>query len=96
MASRESHKHGPVKPSRPERITRGKRILVDVDEDEAERDATFWNQDFFAEENQDNDFKSDDEAEVEDVPDSDFDESVSFSVLFPVAAHMHMHSQVSE
>lgn len=86
MSSRESNKHGPAKPSRPERSTRGKRVRVDLDEDEAAEDEVFWNQDFFAEEQADIDFKSDDEAEVEDVPDSDFDESVSFFNHVPIGS----------
>lgn len=76
MSSRDS-KHGNTqKPSRPERTTRGKRI--ELDEDEVAADGEFWDQQFFAEDAVDMDFKSDDEKEVEDVPDSDFDESVSF------------------
>lgn len=91
MSSRESNKNGPAKPSRPERSTRGKRIRVELDEDEAAEDESFWNQEFFAEEQADNDFKSDDEAEVEDVPDSDFDESVSFLIAFPKTARVHLY-----
>lgn len=80
MSSRDS-KHGNTqKPSRPERTTRGKRI--ELDEDEVAADGEFWDQQFFAEDAVDMDFKSDDEKEVEDVPDSDFDESVSIAIEY--------------
>lgn len=59
----------------PQRSTRGKRLNAAL-EDDAEADEEFWNQEFFAEEAEDVDFKSEDEAEEEDVPDSDFDLSV--------------------
>lgn len=56
----------------PQRTSRGKRIQQ-VLEDEGDED--FWNQEFFAEEVQDIDYQESDEEE--DVPDSDFDVSVS-------------------
>lgn len=48
-------------------------------EEEGSADEDFWNQDFFEEEAQDIEYNSSNasEAEEPDVPDSDFDESVS-------------------
>ena len=57
----------------PERMSRGKRIRQAM-EDEAEGDEDFWNQEFFAEEAQDIDYQE--SSEEEDVPDTDFEESV--------------------
>ena len=56
----------------PERASRGKR-MGQVMEDE-EGDVEFWNQEFFAEEVQDIDYQE--SSEEEDVPDSDFEQSV--------------------
>jgi hypothetical protein len=61
----------------PQRTSRGKRIQQ-VLEDEG--DENFWNQEFFAEEAQDIDYQESDEEE--DVPDSDFDVSVSVACTF--------------
>jgi hypothetical protein len=59
-------------PDLPPRISRGKRVHLVLEE---EGDEDFWNQEFFAEEGQDIDYEE--SAEEEDVPDSDFDVSVS-------------------
>jgi hypothetical protein len=59
----------------PERSTRGKRMRAQLDDEDAEADAEFWNQDFFAEDARDADYQS--EKEEEDVVDSDFYESES-------------------
>jgi hypothetical protein len=59
----------------PERSTRGKRMRAQIEDEEAEADADFWNQEFFAEDAGDADYAS--EKEEEDVPDSDFFESES-------------------
>ncbi len=45
-------------------------------EDQESADEEFWNQDFFAEEEKDQEFEAS-ESEQEDVPDSDFSEEVS-------------------
>lgn len=58
----------------PERSTRGKRMRQAMEEQEDQADEQFWNQDFFQEEMEDIDYQE--EVEVEDVPDSDFDEPV--------------------
>ena len=58
----------------PERASRGKRLRQALEDEEAEDDAEFWNQEFFAEEAQDIDYQESEESE--DVPDTDFDESV--------------------
>ncbi len=58
----------------PQRSTRGKRIQVAL-EDEGDADEEFWNQEFFAEEQVDEDYQS--EPEQEDVVDTDFDEEES-------------------
>jgi vacuolar protein sorting-associated protein 72 len=59
----------------PERSTRGKRMRAQLDDEDAEADAEFWNQEFFAEDARDADYQS--EKEEEDVVDSDFFESES-------------------
>ena len=59
----------------PERATRGKRLRAALEDEDANADEEFWNQEFFAEEGQDEDYKS--EKEEEDVADSDFFESES-------------------
>lgn len=59
----------------PARQSRGKRMRQAIEDEEEAADNEFWQQEFFAEEAQDIDYQS--EAESEDVPDSDFDESVS-------------------
>lgn len=57
----------------PSRSTRGKRIQQAL-EDENDADNEFWNQEFFAEEQEDIEYEASDEGE--DVVDSDFDEPV--------------------
>jgi len=59
----------------PERSTRGKRMRAQLADEEADADADFWNQEFFAEDARDIDYQS--EKEEEDVPDSDFFKSES-------------------
>ena len=61
--------------------------LLQLLEDEGSADDDFWNQDFFAEEQQgDVEYNSSNasEAEEPDVPDTDFDESVCSAPLQPV------------
>ena len=60
----------------PQRASRGKRIQALIDDEEAQADEEFWKQDFFAEDQADVDFKSEEEVEEADVVDSDFDDSV--------------------
>ncbi|GAX76865.1 hypothetical protein CEUSTIGMA_g4311.t1 [Chlamydomonas eustigma] len=57
---------------RQDRSTRGKRYKAVLEDEEAKADESFWNQDFFAEEQADDDYQE--EHVSEDVPDSDFDE----------------------
>jgi hypothetical protein len=65
----------------PERMSRGKRIRQAM-EDEAEGDEDFWNQEFFAEEAQDIDYQE--SSEEEDVPDTDFEDSVRAAGAMPL------------
>ncbi|KAG1652588.1 hypothetical protein FOA52_007920 [Chlamydomonas sp. UWO 241] len=64
---------GSARKALPQRTTRGNRMAGALAAEEQEEDATFWNQEFFAEEAADNDYEE--EKVSEDVPDSDFNES---------------------
>jgi len=59
---------------RGERASRGKRMRALIGE-EAEADAAFWEQDAFADDQNDSSFHSSEQSEVSDVVDSDFDAS---------------------
>ena len=62
----------------PNRSTRGKRIQRALEEED-DADNEFWNQEFFAEEQEDLEYEASDEGE--DVVDSDFDEPVCGSAV---------------
>lgn len=72
-----------IESSRKPPLLDSRRVQLLEDADSA--DEEFWNQDFFAEEDRDQEFEAS-ESEEEDVPDTDFSDSVCSSMLTAFAS----------